>query len=206
MNIETFKDLFNVSRETLSDLRVYEELLLKWAKKTNLVSKKALKDIWQRHFIDSGQLLNHIDFIGNRWVDIGSGAGFPGLLVKVIMRDRGIECDVVLVEKNKKKVFFLNEVRRRLGLDISIIDKDYEKINPLQADVLSARAVTDLNELLGIAHVHCKNEAVCLFLKGKNFKTELDKSFKNWIFDYDVFNSLSSCSGKIIRVKNIYKI
>ena len=100
---------FNVSRETLDLFCEYEALLSKWNKKINLVSKNSLFDIWERHFLDSGQIINHVEAAGKRWVDLGSGAGFPGLVVALLLRDRKIDCDLILVEKNPKKGFFLKE-------------------------------------------------------------------------------------------------
>ena len=115
---------FNVSRETLDLFCEYEALLSKWNKKINLVSKKSLFDIWERHFLDSGQIINHVEASGKRWVDLGSGAGFPGLVVALLLRDRKIDCDIILVEKNLKKVFFLNEVVRKFDLNVKVLNKN----------------------------------------------------------------------------------
>ena len=113
-----FVKSFDVSRETLNMFCEYGALLSKWNKKINLVSKNTLVDIWGRHFLDSGQVINHVEASGKRWVDVGSGAGFPGLVVALLLKDRKIDCDLILVEKNKKKVFFLNEVIRKLNLNV----------------------------------------------------------------------------------------
>ena len=102
-----FMTYFNVSRETLDLFCEYEALLSKWNKKINLVSKKSLFDIWERHFLDSGQIINHVEASGKKWVDLGSGAGFPGLVVALLLRDRKIDCDIILVEKNMKKVLLI---------------------------------------------------------------------------------------------------
>ena len=98
----------NVSRETINSLCEYESMLSKWNSKINLISKNTLADIWNRHFLDSGQIVNYVDASGKKWVDVGAGAGFPGLVIALLLRDRKIDCDIVLVEKNTKKVFFLN--------------------------------------------------------------------------------------------------
>ena len=196
---------FNVSRETINDFCEYEALLSKWNKKTKLVSKNTLVNMWQRHFLDSGQIINHVDASRKRWVDVGSGAGFPGLVVGLLLRDRKIDCDLVLVEKNSKKVFFLNEVIRKLNLNVKVLNKNIGAIKPLNADILTARAFSDLKELIEIAYNHRKKEGICLFLKGENYELELDKTLNYWFFDYDVVDSLSNSSGKIIRVKKIFK-
>ena len=195
----------NVSRETLSLLCEYESLLLKWNKKINLVSKNTLADVWGRHFLDSGQIVNHVDALGKRWVDIGSGAGFPGLVVALLLKEKKIDCDFILVEKNKKKVFFLNEVIRKLNLNVKVVNSDISSVELLNADILTARAFSELKELIELAYLHGKKGSISLFFKGENYRFELDKTLNYWFFDYDVLDSLSNSSGKIIRVKNIFK-
>ena len=200
-----FLKTFNVSRETLKSFYEYESLLSKWNSKINLISKSTLKDIWNRHFLDSGQIIKHVNVPGKRWVDVGSGAGFPGLVVSLLLKDRKIDCDMILVEKNIKKVFFLNEVVRRLDLNVKVVNGNIRNIEPLNADILTARAFSELENLMEIAHAHKKETGVCLFLKGENYRLELDKTLNYWFFDYDIVDSLSNVSGKIIRVKNILK-
>ena len=98
MKKNKFVKILNVSRETLNSFDEYKTLLSKWNEKINLVSKNTLVDIWERHFLDSGQIIKHVEASGKRWVDVGSGAGFPGLVVALLLRDRKIDCDLVLVE------------------------------------------------------------------------------------------------------------
>ena len=203
-NNEFVKSL-DVSRETLNSFYEYEALLSKWNEKINLVSKNTLVDIWERHFLDSGQIIKHVEASGKRWVDVGSGAGFPGLVVALLLRDRKIACDLVLVEKNPKKGFFLNEVIRKLNLSVEVVNDNIDILEPLNADILTARAFSELNNLIEIAFRHRKKEGICLFLKGENYRVELDKTLNYWYFDYDIVESLSSSSGKIIRVKKIFK-
>ena len=205
MKKNEFVKSLNVSRETLYSFYEYETLLSKWNEKINLVSKNTLVDIWERHFLDSGQIIEHVEASGKRWVDVGSGAGFPGLVVALLLRDRKIDCDLVLVEKNSKKGFFLNEVIRKLNLSVEVVNDNIDNLEPLNADILTARAFSELNNLIEIAFRHRKKEGICLFLKGENYRIELDKTLNYWFFDYDIVDSLSSSSGKIIRVKKIFK-
>ena len=205
MKKNEFVKSLNVSRETLNGFYEYETLLSKWNEKINLVSKNTLVDIWERHFLDSGQIIKHVEASGKRWVDVGSGAGFPGLVVALLLRDRKIDCDLVLVEKNPKKGFFLNEVIRKLNLSVEVVNDNIDTLEPLNADILTARAFSELNNLIEIAFRHRKKEGICLFLKGENYRIELDKTLNYWFFDYDIVDSLSSSSGKIIRVKKIFK-
>ena len=205
MKNNKFVKSLNVSRETLNGFYEYETLLSKWNEKINLVSKNTLVDIWERHFLDSGQIIKHVEASGKRWVDVGSGAGFPGLVVALLLRDRKIDCDLVLVEKNSKKGFFLNEVIRKLNLSVEVVNENIDNLEPLNADILTARAFSELNNLIEIAFRHRKKEGICIFLKGENYRIELDKTLNYWFFDYDIVDSLSSSSGKIIRVKKIFK-
>ena len=205
MKKNEFVKSLNVSRETLNYFYEYKTLLSKWNEKINLVSKHTLEDIWQRHFLDSGQIVTKVEASGKRWVDVGSGAGFPGLVVALLLRDRKVDCDLVLVEKNPKKGFFLNEVIRKLNLSVEVVNDNIDTLEPLNADILTARAFSELNNLIEIAFRHRKKEGICLFLKGENYRIELDKTLNYWFFDYDIVDSLSSSSGKIIRVKKIFK-
>ncbi len=205
MKKNEFVKSLNVSRETLNGFYEYKALLYKWNEKINLVSKHTLINIWERHFLDSGQIIINVEASGKRWVDVGSGAGFPGLVVALLLRDRKVDCDLVLVEKNPKKVFFLKEVIRKLNLSVEVVNENIYTLEPLNADILTARAFSELNNLMEIAFRHRKKEGICLFLKGENYKIELDKTLNNWFFDYDIVGSLSSSSGNIIRVKKIFK-
>ena len=205
MKRNEFIKSLNVSRETLKGFYEYKTLLFKWNEKINLVSKHTLGDIWERHFLDSGQIIKNVEASGKRWVDVGSGAGFPGLVVALLLRDRKIDCDLVLVEKNPKKCFFLNEVMRKLNLRVEVVNDNIYTLEPLNADILTTRAFSELNNLMEIAFRHRKQEGICLFLKGENYRSELDKTLNYWFFDYDIVDSLSSSSGKIIRVKKIFK-
>ncbi len=205
MKKNEFVKSLNVSRETVNGFYEYKNLLSKWNEKINLVSKNTLVDIWERHFLDSGQIIKHVEASGKRWVDVGSGAGFPGLVIALLLRDRKIDCALVLVEKNPKKCFFLKEVIRKLNLTVEVVNDNIYTLEPLNADILTARAFSELNNLIEISFRHRKKGGICLFLKGENYRIELDKALNYWFFDYDIVDSLSSSSGKIIGVKKIFK-
>ncbi len=206
MTLTKFSKHFNVSRETISYLYLYESLLKKWNNKTNLVSKNSLSDAWVRHFLDSAQLVKHCQPENKLWLDFGSGAGFPAVVSAIVLRDIGIETNFVLVEKNKTKAFFLGELKRRLGLSFEIICENVKEIDPLKADIISARAFSPLENLLPVSNYHGKKNSVSLFLKGKNIRTEVDKTFKMWFFQYDIISSISSTDGKIIKINKLHKL
>ena len=109
------------------------------------------------------------------------------------------------MEKNPKKGFFLNEVIRKLNLSVEVVNANIYTSEPLNADILTARAFSELNNLIEIAFRHRKKEGICLFLKGENYRIELDKTLNYWFLDYDIVDSISCSSGKIIRVKKIFK-
>lgn len=206
MTPKEFNNYFNVSRETISDFCVYENLLKKWNIRKNLVSKKSLPHVWRRHFLDSAQIVNHCNPEKKLWVDMGAGAGFPGVVIAIILRDRGIKTDLVLVEKSSNKVFFLNELKRSLDLSFDVICGKAEEIKPLKADIISARAFCPLELLLPLTKYHGKKDCVSIFLKGKNLKEEIDKTSKIWFFQYDILSSVSSDEGRLLKIKTLYRL
>ncbi|MCL4170695.1 UNVERIFIED_CONTAM: hypothetical protein GTU68_049362, partial [Idotea baltica] len=134
----------NVSRETFAALQAYAALLEKWNPKINLVSKSSLQDLWNRHILDSAQLFSLVQHPHNTWADLGSGGGFPGLVIAIMALESGSPDQVILIESDTRKAAFLRTVIRELGLRASVINKRIEQVDPLDADVISARALADL--------------------------------------------------------------
>jgi 16S rRNA (guanine527-N7)-methyltransferase len=158
----------NVSRETIDKLKVYEALLKKWQPHLNLVSKTTLKDIWQRHFLDSAQLYDQISDKSLHICDIGSGAGFPGAVLAIM----GCK-NVTLIERDRKKCSFLRSVSRETNVKFSVFEGDVKEY-PDKADVITSRALAPLKELLVLAEPFLKTTSICLFLKGNNVDSELN--------------------------------
>lgn len=197
---------YDVSRETFDRLKLYQDLLMEWQTRFNLVSKNSLEDAWSRHFIDSVQLFRYIPSSAKRLLDFGSGAGFPGLVLAVVAKEKTPYLKIGLVESILKKTLYLKEVATRLELSVDIINDRIEKITFPKVDVITSRAMTSLDGLLGYAYRFCKTETVCIFPKGKKYAQELAEAHKNWKFKCRIEPSDISEEGKILIISNLHKI
>jgi 16S rRNA (guanine527-N7)-methyltransferase len=192
----------SVSRETLDKLQVYQALLNKWQKAINLVGLATLDDAAERHFFDSAQLLVHIPDNNIRLADLGSGAGFPGMVLAIL----GIK-DVHLVESDVRKATFLREVSRETSTPVTIHDRRVEDVSIADVDLVTARALAPLRDLLGyLDQIRTEGHAIsALFQKGVQFEEEIEKAKKKWIFDEEVFESKIDTESKIIKISNLSK-
>lgn len=190
---------FFVSRETLEKLEVYRRLLEKWQKAINLVGPATLDDIPTRHFFDSAQMLRYIQDTDIRMVDLGSGAGFPGLVLAIL----GVR-EVHLVESDVRKATFLREVSRETKTPVTIHDIRAEDVTIPDVSLVTARALAPLTDLLG--HMdRIAPKRTGLFLKGLQHGEEVEKAARKWQFQHEIFPSESDMSGKIIRVSALSK-
>jgi len=158
----------DVSRETMDRLTAYVALVEKWQKRVNLVSGSTLPDIWTRHIWDSAQLAPLVPAATRRILDVGSGAGFPGLVLAALC---GAECH--LVESDQKKAIFLQTVVRECGIPATIHAARIESLPPLAADIVTARALAPMDRLLALLADQLPAGTRCLFLKGAQAKQEL---------------------------------
>lgn len=176
-------------------LELYEALLCKWQKSINLVSRHTIDDAKQRHFEDSLQLLEHIEAGDKNIIDIGSGAGFPGLVLAIALPDR----NVTLIESDSRKCIFLRNVSRETLCDVAILNERIEAVGRIEVDVVTARALASLSELIKyMKSLGCKKG---LFLKGAMAQEEVDAALGDHAFSYDIFPSLTSHEGAIVRVQ-----
>jgi len=190
-----------VSRETTEKLEKYHELLLKWQKAINLVSNNTLEDAFTRHFLDSVQLINYIENKDIKLVDMGSGAGFPGLVLAIL----GVR-EVHLVESDSRKCQFLKNVSRETGLtNVTVHNKRIEDCEIDSADLFSARALASLDKLFSMVFTIKgeNNQKSCLFLKGEKLEQEIADSLKEYSFEYDIYPSISDEKGKIIKISQL---
>lgn len=194
--------LLDVSRETVERLRALESLLIKWNPAINLVSKATLPSAWDRHIVDSAQIYQ-LGQNGGHWVDLGSGGGFPGLVIACLAAGRGDPLRVTLVESDQRKATFLRTASAHLGLEATVVCQRIEQVDPLQADTLSARALAPLPVLLGYAKRHLLSPGLCLFPKGATWRQEVELARKEWHFDLDVHQSTTDSDGAILSVKAI---
>lgn len=195
---EQFAQAENVSRETLDRLRGYVELLLAWNKKINLISKSTEADIWRRHIQDSAQLYPLIPRDCSSLADLGSGAGFPGLVL-AIMGVRGVR----LVESDARKCAFLREAARVTGTDAQVLTQRIETLAPGPVDVITARALAPLADLLALAKPLIGPKTELLFLKGQHIEAELTQAHKIWTMQVDYRPSRSDPSGSVVRVREV---
>lgn len=195
---EEFARILGVSRETLERLEVYARLLTKWQKAINLVSAATLADVWRRHFLDSGQIFRHLPQDRCSLLDIGSGAGFPGLVLAIL----GAE-GVHLCESDRRKCVFLREVARETATEIVVHDCRIEDLPAMKADVVTARALASIDVLLDYAHPYLKNDSICLFLKGRAVQAELTTARKKWKLAETLIPSVSDREGVLVRLEGI---
>lgn len=201
----SFAKSFDVPRETVEKLEAYEALLKQWQKAVNLVSPATLSDIWHRHFADSAQLAAPAG-APKSWVDLGSGAGFPGLVIAILFANHD-NCIVHLVESNGRKCAFLAEVARQTGVRVHVHQKRIEAVAQDGAvgvaDIVSSRALAPFDRLFGLAHRFFGSNTIGLFLKGREARQEIDGADPHWRFSHKIMPSLTSADGKIIEIRNL---
>jgi 16S rRNA (guanine527-N7)-methyltransferase len=194
-------ELLNVSRETLDRLEIFEKLLRRWQKTINLVGTSTLNDIWRRHFLDCGQICNLTPLHMKNVVDIGSGAGFPGLVVSIISG-----CSTTLIEADKRKAAFLREASRATFSNASVLAERAENIKASPADVVTIRALAPIARLLELSEPWVLPGGECYFLKGASVEDELTDAKHFWDIKYELFPSLSSPEGTIVCVKEFNRV
>mgnify|MGYP001212938581 CR=1 FL=1 len=196
MTADDVKKLLNVPRETLDKFESYLEFLEKWQCRVNLVSRSTLADAWQRHILDSAQLARLYPPETKKILDVGSGAGFPGLVLAIM---GGVFVD--LVESDQRKAAFLSTVIRSLELPAKVHNQRIESMPNLLPDVVTARALAPVSKLLKLIENQISSDTICLFLKGASVEDELTdvQSYPTMI--YTTHPSLSSPNGIIVELK-----
>jgi len=203
---QAFAARFDVSRETLDRLTTYHELLKKWGARINLVSRATIDDPWMRHFHDSAQLLDLSPTDARLWVDLGSGAGFPGLVIAILAAERRPDLSVQLIESDQRKAVFLREVIRETGVTADVVAQRIESATACGADVLSARAVAPLAALLEMAHRHLAPSGVALFPKGARYRQELAEALESFTFDCEEYPSETDAEAVILKIGGIRRV
>lgn len=195
----------NVSRETLDRLEVFAEVLRKWTPRINLVSRSSLEQLWTRHIVDSIQLFRCVEPAGH-WVDLGSGGGFPGLIIAIMAHEECPDLRVTLIESDQRKSAFLRTAARETGVHCTVIAKRIEQVEPQQADILSARALADLTVLLGFAERHMRPDGVALFPKGVTWQKECDGARQQWKFEAEPITSMTEAEAVILKIKGVSRV
>lgn len=195
--------LRDVSRETRERLEAYLELLKQWNPKINLVAPGTLAQAWQRHIIDSAQIYRHMPSDANTWTDLGSGGGFPGLVVAILAQEKHPDLVLTLVESDARKSAFLRAVARTTAVKVTVKTERIETIPALSQDVVSARALAPLPLLLGYVHQHLAPGGMALLMKGASWKKELADAEATWRFSCVPHKSETDPNAVILEVGDL---
>ena len=206
IKIDTFSRFTQVSRETIISLKKYEDILTQANKTTNLIGNSTINDIWIRHFLDSAQVIDFIDKNQKTLIDVGSGAGFPGLVIAIIAKDKNIPLKIKLIEKSSKKAKFLKKLIDELQLDTEVINKNiFEYTKKLSAEVFVARAFKPLKIFLPLIHNKVENWKKILVFLGKTGKNELLQASKSWDIEYKQRMSVTSSDSIVVQINKLKK-
>jgi len=204
--IDTFTRFTRVSRETITSLKKYEEMLIKANESLNLIGKSTIPQLWIRHYLDSAQVIDFIDKNTNSMIDIGTGAGFPGLVLAILSKDRNMGINIKLVEKSKKKTKFLEKVNDELKLNVKIFNENiFEDKKKIVDDLIIARAFKPLQIILELIHKKAENWKKIFIFLGKSGKQELLQASKSWDIEYKQRMSVTSSDSLIIEISELKK-
>jgi 16S rRNA (guanine527-N7)-methyltransferase len=206
----SFARAFGVSRETAAKLESYAVLLKQWQKAVQLVAPSTLNSIWSRHFADSAQLLALAPPDVRTWTDLGSGAGFPGLVIALLARDASSttpDLRITLIESDTRKAAFLREVARQTGCPVDILGTRIELASTRDkvgtVEVVSARALAPLTELFRLAQPFWQSTTLGLFLKGRDAENEVEAARAAWNFELELKPSLTDPMARIVCVRDL---
>ena len=194
---------YNVSRETYKKLENYQTLVLEWNSKFNLISKSTEMNIWERHIVDSLQLIKYISKEDKILLDLGSGAGFPAVVLAIARQEFYPDLQINLVESIGKKATFLRTVNEQLKLNMNIYQERIEKLNIEKVDIITSRALASLPKLLEYAKPFCKKETKLILPKGEKWSVENDEAQKQWEYKYEIYDSDTCDVGKILHISDL---
>jgi len=201
-NVEFFIKKFNVSRETIDKLNIYKDFLILSNKKLNLIGKTTENNIYYRHFLDSAQIYNIINKKLDI-VDLGSGAGFPGLIIKLLMEDEKIDGKLILIEKSNKKSNFLLNISNLLNLKIKIFSEKLEDYNFNNQSSVVSRAFKSTLDTLNLLFKNMSKIEEIVLLKGKTYQQEIDDAKKKYTFNIEKFKSITSDESYILKITDV---
>jgi 16S rRNA (guanine527-N7)-methyltransferase len=196
----------NVSRETVDRLEHFHALLQKWSPRINLVAPSTLADARERHIVDSAQVFALAPRDATTWADLGSGGGFPGLVVAILARDLAPDMRVTLIESDQRKCTFLRTVLRECEVAARVITQRIEALDPLATDVLSARALAPLPLLLEFAERHLKPGGLALFQKGAQWENEVTEARRQWQFRANPVTSITEQKSVILKIEGVSRV
>ena len=194
--INILQNQLNYSARSISDIKIFINELLKANKKHNFISKSTENVIWHRHVLDSAQLVKFIDFSKGSLSDLGSGAGFPGLILALFNNNKNFH--VKLYEKSPVKRAFLKDISKKLSINVEILGNVYQDFS--DTDYIVSRAFKKLEAIIQVSREICKKSHKLIILKGQNAQEDLKKAFKREKYDYKLENSITNKDSKIIIV------
>jgi 16S rRNA (guanine527-N7)-methyltransferase len=201
-DVEFFIKKFNVSRETVEKLNKYKDFLLNSNKSLNLIGKTTEKHIFSRHFTDSAQIYDLIED-KSEIIDLGSGAGFPGVIIKILMEKNKIDGNVILIEKSPKKSNFLQNLSNKLDLNLKIINLKVENFKFNKISTVISRAFKNTVDTMDILIKNNDKIRNIILIKGKTYQQELDDAKKKYTFNVEKFRSITSDESYILKIRNI---
>lgn len=201
-----FRSLFGVSRETIDRLVTYEAILRRWQRTINLVAPSTVDDVWHRHFADSTQIWSYRPADARRWLDLGSGAGFPGLVLAIVAAETGGTAHM-LVESDSRKAAFLREVARETGVAVDIlctrIENPETRAKVGEPHCVTARAVAPLPRLLAYCAPYFASTTVGLFSKGREVAAEIAEAARLWDFEVELKPSITDPDGHVVLLSQL---
>ena len=202
LDVEFFNKKFNVSRETIEKLNKYKDFLLTSNKSLNLIGKTTENQIFTRHFADSAQIYDLIED-KSEIIDLGSGAGFPGILLRILMDDKKITGNITLIDKSSKKCKFLQDLSDKLSLTLKIVNLKIENYKFDKISTVVSRAFKKTIDTIDILLKNNDKIRNIILIKGKTYQQELDDAKKKYTFELEKFRSITSNESSIIKIKNI---
>lgn len=193
----------SVSRETIAKLEGYQSHLEKWNRRINLVAKSTLADTWSRHIVDSAACFKICQRYPGEWLDIGSGAGLPGVVLAAIAQEQSEEVSVVCVESDSRKCEFIRSAGRAIDVKVDVITERIEDVPAREASVITSRALSDLTTLLIYAELHLREGGIAVFLKGANWQEEVDRALETWRFKFKNHPSWTNPDATILEIQDI---
>jgi 16S rRNA (guanine527-N7)-methyltransferase len=201
-DVEFFIKKFNVSRETIEKLNKYKDFLLNSNKLLNLIGKTTENHIFSRHFTDSAQIYDLIED-KSEIIDLGSGAGFPGVIIKILMNNNKIDGNIMLIEKSPKKCKFLQNLSEKLDLTIKIVNLRVENFKFNKISTVVSRAFKNTVDTIDILFKNNEKIRSIILIKGKTYQHELEEAKKKYTFDVEKFRSITSDESYILKISNI---
>ena len=197
----------NVSRETCLDFERFIAMLIEKNKEINIISKETAEKsiIRKRHIIDSAQIIDFVDLNNNTTTDLGSGGGFPGIIVAIMLKNMKKKMNIILYEKSYHKCKFLRDVSKKLNLDTEIIQKDIFDATELKSGTIMARAFKPMPVIIELIYKNFKKYQNLILFMGKSGKKVLDKTLKDWELDFELKKSITNEDSFLLNIKNIKK-